>query len=254
MLASSASWWCPTCASRVDTIVAKRPDLSSRETSAIRSRLGCRAADRTGGSRVAELRQVLDDTVEQRRIATLGPLVHGDRDANWRPGPHDPARFGKLDRGVPLTQWLSQFRMQVKRSPLAGYIYGSVDTQHVQRWNRYKHRVGEPETSGCQSLSYMPQLVLKPRPGRGPDSRQTPRVVQLQWVAVAEHDWILLLQRKGLLPPPRVDLDPVGGLPVFVSTVRFSARWRVFGHDRQLLLSTPGRLAGPTWSFNGNDH
>jgi hypothetical protein len=135
MLPSSASWWYPTRASRVDTIVAKRSDLTSRATWSIRSCLVCRAADRTDGARVAALRQVLDDTVEQRRIAALGPLIQADRDTSWRPGPHDPARFGKLDRGVPLTQWLSQFRMYVKRSPLAGHICGSVDTQHVQRWS-----------------------------------------------------------------------------------------------------------------------
>jgi hypothetical protein len=125
-------------------------------------------------SRVATLRQVLDDAVEQRWIAALWPLARGDRDASCRPGPNDPARFGKLDCGVPLAQWLSQCRMEVKRSPLASHVCGCMAAQHVQRCNRYEHHVGEPETNGCQSLSHITQFVLKPRPGCRPDSRQTP--------------------------------------------------------------------------------
>jgi len=78
--------------------------------------------------------------------------------------------------------------------------------------------------------------------------------MQLQRVAVAEHDSILLLQLKGLLPPPRIDLHPVCGLPVFVSTVGFSARGRIFGHDWPWLLPTPGRLTGRTRPFNSDDH
>jgi hypothetical protein len=93
----------------------------------------------TDGSRITTLGQVLDDAVEQRWIAALGPLAQGDRDASCRPGPQGPARFGKLDCGVPLAQWLSQFRMQVKRSPLASHVCGFMAAHHVHRWNRYNH-------------------------------------------------------------------------------------------------------------------
>jgi hypothetical protein len=63
----------------------------------------------------------------------------------------------------------------------------------MHRWNRYEHHVGESEAFGDQSLTHMMQFAFEPGPRRGPDPGQAPRIVQLQWVAVTEHDLMLFL-------------------------------------------------------------
>jgi len=199
-------------------------------------------------------RQVVQNAFQHPAVGA--PVPEGRRIGDpvlWE-RPPDARRADGLDRRLPLPQRIAERRVQGERTTTARVVAGLPPLEDLDRGDRHHDEIGQAESARLQPGTRVVQLVLEPRPRCGTDSSQAPRVVQLQRVAVAEHDRTRPLERHRLLPPSGVHTRPVRGLSILVRSIGFQAPPRVLRHHRPALPRTPRGLARGARPLDGHDH
>ena len=126
--------------------------------------------------------------------------------------------------------------------------------QGRQRRDEGQDQIGEAKPIGGEGPAGLRQLVLKALPRSRADTAEAPAVVELERVAVADHNRIACFECACLGPAGTVHLGPVGGLCCQVVAVWLKAGGGVLLDDGYAASAAPGCLAGRARPLHDDNH